>query len=224
LKTWVVQDSFPLPLAELWKRNLSLAEDIRNQSGLNREEINIANIIFADLTRRVNSIGEIIVFGTGKIAELIARYRPEDTKLHFISHKNRARAQLLAQGAEGTVESISDLSRLLLTADALLSATSSPHYVLYERHFSGLMNKRRRPVYIYDLAIPRDIEPEVRYSEGIILQDLNDLGPIINRDNLSRTKDIRFAEYLADEAVRREFDGQYYQDRDAPQQVGNPAG
>lgn len=226
LKAWSVQGLLPQPLSELLEQILPLAEDIRRQAGLNRGEINIVNIVLEDLKKRigVKSAMEIIVVGTGKIAQLIALYRPKNIRLHFVSHKRRLQAQLLAERAGGEIREISDLPNLLLTVDSLISATSSPHFVISEKHFLMRSSKRQRPIYLYDLAIPRDIEPQVSHLPGVFLQNLNDLGPVFEQNNQLRQSEISLAKYLATEIInsyKDGLDGANYPSGHAPQQAGN---
>jgi len=226
LKTWSVAEFFPLELSKLLNQVLSLAEGIRRQTGLEQTEINIANIVFGDLVKRIGikEKTQIIIIGTGKIAQLIADNRPENAQLHFISHRNFSKAQLLARQSQGVVKTFPELPYLLLTADVLISATSSPHFVIYEKHFLKRNSERQQPIYLYDLAIPRDIEPRVGDLPGIFLQNLNDLGPVFEQDNQRRQSEISLARYLATEIInsyKDGLDGANYPDGHAAQSAGN---
>jgi len=229
LKAWPVLGLLPQPLSELLEQILPLAENIRRQTGLDQTEINIANIVFGDLVKRIgiNEKMQIIIIGTGKIAQLIADNRPESAQLHFISHRNLSKARLLARQSQGTVETFSDLPDLLLTVDSLISATSSPHFVVNEEHFLKQNGKRQRPVYLYDLAIPRDIEPKVGQLPGIFLQNLNDVASVFEQDNQRRQSKISLAEYLVTEKInsyKDGLDGANYPSGYAPQSIGVKAG
>jgi glutamyl-tRNA reductase len=226
LKVWSVQEYLPPALSELLKQVLPLAEDIRRQAGLNRETINVANIVFGDLVNRmgIKPSMEIIVVGTGKIAQLVVLYRPDNARLHFISHKRYLKAQLLAKRASGTVHGITDLPDLLSAADALISATSSPHYVIHEKHFLNVQVKRKQPVYLYDLAVPRDIDPSIGSFGNVFLQNINDLSALFVQENQLRKPELNLAEYLVRETVDKYKDGwnvQGYSRGHAAQQIGH---
>jgi len=194
LDNWHRQEYLPFTLDELWERVLSLAKDIRTQSGLNEDRDNIAGVVYADLSKRLKSTQtlEIIVIGTGKIAELLAKYHQPRTRLNFVAHKNYQKAKELARIAQGEAFLLKDLSGLLSEADVLISATSSPHYVLKREDFYNASH----PFYIYDLALPRDIEPAVRDLPGIFLRNLDDLTEAIHQFNQRNQEKIHFASRL----------------------------
>lgn len=199
LDNWHRQGHLPFALDELWGNVLSLAKDIRVKSGLNEEGNNIAGVVYADLCKRLDSGGplKIIVIGTGKIAGLLARYRQPRIRLNFVAHKNYEKAKELSRIAQGEVFLLKDLSGLLSKTDVLISATSSPHYVLKKRDFLNV----RPPFYIYDLALPRDVEPTVGELPGIFLQNLNDLTGAIQQFNQGNQENIYLASRLVEEAI-----------------------
>lgn len=199
LDNWQRQEYLPFALDELWGKVLSLAKDIRSQSGLNEEENNIARVLYDDLNNYFKSAQtvEIIVVGTGKIAELLARYRQPRMHLNFVAHKNYQKAIDLARIAQGKVFLLKDLSGLVSRADVLISATSSPHYVLKRGDFF----RAPHPFYIYDLALPRDTEPSVRDLPGIFLSNLDDLTRVIRQFNQGNQEKIQLASRLIAEAI-----------------------
>lgn len=204
LKSWRQQETFPSALAGLWDEVISLSEGIRQRSGLNLEADNIANIVFHDLNKRISPGVAIraIVMGTGKIAELIAKYRPSRVSLDFVAHKNYLKAESLARESSGRAFLIKDLPRIINDADVLISATSSPHTLLYKADFASLGGNRERALYVYDLALPRDVEPGVRDIPFVSLQDLSDLSIVIAEYNKRNTEKINLASYLVRESVR----------------------
>ncbi|MFH0913343.1 MAG: hypothetical protein V1884_03575 [Candidatus Omnitrophota bacterium] len=199
LDHWHRHGYLPFALDGLWGNALSLARDIRAQSGLNDDGNNIAGVVYADLSKRFKSVQtfEIIVVGTGKIAGLLARYRQGRIRLNFVAHKNYEKAKELAGIAQGRVFLLKDLPELLLKTDALISATSSPHYVLKRKDFLNM----RHPFYIYDLALPRDVEPAVRELPGIFLQNLDDLTEAIHQFNQGNQENIHFTNRLVAAAI-----------------------
>ncbi|MDP2922494.1 MAG: hypothetical protein Q8O30_02075 [Candidatus Omnitrophota bacterium] len=204
IDSWRKHDTFPSAFKNLWDKAYIEGINIRAQAGLNNSQHNIANIVFDDLKNNFHPAANlgIIMLGTGKIAELIAAYRPENIPITFISHKHRLRAKKLMYYSQDRVIDFNDLARNLLKADVLISATSSPHFILRQKSVSQIASRRARPIYIYDLAIPRDIEPEVAYLENIVLKNLDDLSPTFETYNLKIRKKLEKAEYLIEEAVK----------------------
>jgi glutamyl-tRNA reductase len=170
---------------------------------LKATEHNIAALLFDAIRESITAseILEIVVIGTGKIAELFAAYRPKRVRLRFAAHKNFLKAKELATLAAGEAISFRELPAALLRADVLISATSSPHFILSQENLLQIAAGRPRPIYIYDLAIPRDIEPQDRWLENIVLKNLDDLSPVFQAHNLKIQEKLEKAQYFIEEAV-----------------------
>ena len=192
LSSWIKQDSFPYVLKKIWEEVLTRAQEVRVKSGLKGVKNNIATLIFKDLGKQK----EIVVVGTGKIAQVFSENKPQGVNLHFVACKKHKRARQLARQSGGRAILFDDLRDVFLLADAVVSATKSPHYVLKKRHFSGIAPKPKGPLYLYDLAVPRDIEPDIADIPGIFLQNLDDLGRIFKQHNSSLSESIKKAELL----------------------------
>ena len=155
---------------------------------------------------------EIVIIGTGKIAELFARHRPSKAHITFVAHKNYQKAETLAKYSGGETLPLQDLPRIITKAAAVISATSSPHYILKKEHFNNYPVRRERPLYVYDLAIPRDAEPEIGAIAGVLLQNLDDLGHIFSRYNEFRRERVELASRLIEDvlgASREVIHGKY---------------
>lgn len=206
LNNWSSQPGIPDSLEQLLCEVLALAQDIRLRSGLCRMESNIAVLALDDLRRKVGGgrALKVIVVGTGKIARVFAAIKSEGVILYFTSRKNHLRAKELAVSARGYALTIEDLPSALSDADALICATSSPHYILEHVDFRGATLLRREPLYIYDLASPRDINPEVGRINNIVLKNMDSLSLAFQaHDNKIRTN-LDLAEYLVGETIREQ--------------------
>lgn len=203
LKLWVGRPDFPVGLGGFWEYVLSLSGFIRRASGLDKDIPNIAEIIFSDAEKFISRQrpAKIIVAGTGKIARLLASRRPLSWQIQFAAHKNFSKAAYLAKESKGEVFPFKDLPQLLVDADILISATASPHYILGKRDFKQLPESRKHPLFIYDLALPRDIEPAVSENPRVFLQNLNDLARGFQRFNRANAGRLRAAADLIEEAL-----------------------
>jgi len=119
------------------------------------------------------------------IAELFARYKPQGARLYFAAHKNILKARELAGQSQGHALALKDLPELLLKADVLVSATSSPHRIFSKDYFSRIAALRERELHIYDLALPRAVDPEAKNIDGIVLNNIDDLSGIFEKHNRS---------------------------------------
>jgi glutamyl-tRNA reductase len=196
-------NKIPAGLAGIWHRAYSDAILIRRESGLNGQD-NIATLILEDMKKNLAGGNElkIAVAGTGKIAGLLAKHRPLNARLIFAAHKNKLSADNLAQSANGKSVFLNELTGVLAEADFLVSATASPHFILKAEGLKAIAALRKQPLYIYDLAIPRDIEPAASGIKGIILKNLDDLSFVFKEHNDRIKNKLSLAEYLVVEKVK----------------------
>ena len=187
LNSWLDQENFPEQLKRVWIEVLVEAENIRKESALYKKEANIAELVAKDLIKRLGLKKrlKLVVVGTGKIAQLFAKVSLAKVELYFASRKKHQRARQLAKLSGGEAILLKDLDSFLLDADALVSATSSPHYVISKRLLREVGSKKKNIFYVYDLAVPRDIEPTAKNIGRIFLQNLNDLESVFIKHNKS---------------------------------------
>lgn len=193
LGAWAGQDNFPSELAGLVHDALLAAHDVRMKNGLDKPDSNIAVFVYKKISAetRPDKLLNIVVVGTGKIAELFAAYKPHGVRLFFAAHKNISKAEDLAREAQGKALFLKELPEYLKSADVLISATASPHRVFDKNYFLKIAALRGQELYIYDLALPRDIAPSVKDIDGIILKNIDEV--FVNADIKSRHKAESFS-------------------------------
>lgn len=203
LSSWIAKDSFPEALGNLWKNILLQASTIRAKTGLNEYKTDISSLVLQDIERQLKDrYKQVVVIGTGKIAQLFAREPREGINFYFVSRKKHSRARQLARSVKGRAVLLENLPSLLLSADVLISATASPHYLVERYHLSEVINKRDKVLYIYDLAVPRDIEPAVGSLRGIILQNLDDLGTLFKEHNQILDHLVEKTSFFIEEVIK----------------------
>lgn len=206
LELWRKQDFFPLWLNELVEKAIFESREIRRASSLARSKANLATLVLDDIAKRVEhgNVFTLLILGTGKIAELFSLFPSKQARFYFAAHKNFMKAKLLAERAQAEAISLKDIGNILLSLDAVVSATSSPHFLLRAKDIAGLFPRRNKPLYLYDLAIPRDIEPETARLPQVFLKNLEDLAPLFEEYNAGMRENLALAEYLCNEAVKAE--------------------
>ena len=206
ISAWQERVSLPVPLADLWRQALRIAHKIRYQAGLHGGMSTIAGVVFDDM-RRQGLAGRhmnIIVVGTGMVAELIARHFGRYARVHFVARKNKKRARQLAKITGGDVIDREQLKDTCFQADVVISATSSPHYVVAARHLNRAAERQKQPLLVYDLSLPRDVDPQVAKIEGVILKNLDDLNDAFCAHNQRRAGQLRKAASLVEDYVEIE--------------------
>ena len=191
------------PLLGLWEDVYQEAEGIRRDTGLCQDDYNIASFLYKDIGRHISCRRpmRIVVIGTGKIACALAKNKPVQAQLYFAAHKNKERAGELAQYSQGVAVSFDGLIPVIREADILISATASPHLILTREKLAHCTLGRDRPLYVYDLAVPRDIDPLAGEINGLVLKDLGGLSSLFREHNAEIKQKLSAAEYLVEERV-----------------------
>ena len=204
LKVWLKNERFPKSLFEFWSKVIETADEIRQKSGLSSNSINIAKLFFEDLSslNLSNANLEVAVVGTGKVARLLVEEKPRNISFSFISHKNRLRAEVLANQVNAKVVSFNQLKDVISNSDVLVGATSSPHIILKSGDIPESVLQRDKPLYIYDLGFPMNVAKELGDRKNIILRNLDDL--VLSRKNSNNyfQSNLNLAKYLIEEASK----------------------
>lgn len=205
LERWLNRDNFPILLKNMWVRIIKIAREIRADSGLDKNTVDIAKLILDDIKRNIVSKEniEIMVIGTGKIAALIAEKQLQSVHLTFAARKELSKAKKLADFSGGEALLREEIPSRLVTVDAVISATSSPHHVLNMCDFNAAMKIRRRPLYIYDVAVPRDVASDIYTIPFVRIKTLGDLTSKYYQKNINLLRRLDLAEKLVEDSVFR---------------------
>ncbi len=160
--------------------------------------VELARKIFSNLTDK-----KILLVGAGKTAELAAFHFQENgvSNIHIIN-RTFGRADELAKKLNGTAHPMEEMADVMLDTDIVISATSSKAYVVNTDFIKPISKKRHhRPIFLIDLAVPRDIDPAIDKIDGVFLYNLDDLHEIVKTNLDKRKKEIPKAAKIIDEFV-----------------------
>jgi len=178
----------------LFQSSFAAAKDIRTHTGITRGRISVGSVavelaekIFGSLKGR-----HIMVIGAGETSERTARsLRGRGADSVFVANRTFERAEKLAAELEGKAIHWDHWVEEALNVDIMLSSTSAPHYVLSRDRLEELMSLRNyRPLFLIDLAVPRDFEPSINLIDDVYLYDIDDLQSIANRHLHNREAEI----------------------------------
>jgi glutamyl-tRNA reductase len=145
----------------------------------------------------------VLLVGAGDTAELAARHFMErEVESIFIANRTESKARDLAGSLGGRAVGLDELGAVLETVDIVISATSSTEHVI-TRDMMGAACKTRRykPVFLIDLAVPRDIDPGIHKLDGVYLYNMDDLDHVVNANLDKRKQEIPKALKIVDEYV-----------------------
>lgn len=178
-------------LNEVFKEALTVAKRAHSETMINDNAVSVsyaavelANKIFGQLKDK-----HILILGAGKMGELTATHlKSHGVRKITVMNRTYEKAQELAARFSGSAKTLDALDAELAQADILISSTGSKDYVITEQRARAAIKSRKgKPLFIVDIAVPRDIEPIINDIEGVFLYDIDDLEDIV-QTNLEERK------------------------------------
>jgi glutamyl-tRNA reductase len=159
----------------------------------------LAEQVFGDLTGR-----SVLVVGAGAAGELaIKSLVARGAVIAFVANRTASRAEELTQRFGGQPLSLDAVPRSLEQVDVVLSSTSGPGWTLTRRDVEQSPARKGRPLFLIDLAVPRDLDPEIHDLDGCYLYDIDDLEAVVAETLAGRRREAERAETIvAAEAER----------------------
>jgi glutamyl-tRNA reductase len=194
-------------LNKLFQAAFSAAKRVRSQTRIGENAVSIASAIVS-LARRVYSdlsAHTALMVGAGDMNALAARhFMSAGVKRMVIANRTLSRAQSLAAELKAHAAGLDDLDRELAQADIVISCTASLVPLITKSAVEvAIRARRRRPIFMVDLAVPRDIEPAVADLEDVYLFSIDDLQQLIDENRQQREVAAGGARLLIDEEVAR---------------------
>ena len=192
-------------LHPMFQRAIATAREVLNTTGLGEGRRSIASIA-VDYARQVFeefSDKTVLSIGAGKMSSLVLQHFAElRVRKLIVCNREITKAQTLAERFGGIAQSIDDLPQLLAEADIIVSSTSSPVPIITRQRFEAAMKKRRwKPVFMVDIALPRDIEPAVGAMDNVYLYNIDDLQQVAAATDCSRRDSVELARNLVHRRV-----------------------
>jgi len=192
-------------LGRLFRQAFSVAKQVRTETAIGQNPVSVAYAavhmaqrIFADLSEST-----ALLIGAGETIDLVAKHLAGAGIKHIIvANRTLARAQSLAKEFHAEAILLEDIPQFLHKADIVISSTASPLPVLGKGATEKALKKRRhQPIFMVDIAVPRDIEPEVAELSDVYLYTVDDLKDIISENVRYRETAAQQAEGLVDLGV-----------------------
>jgi glutamyl-tRNA reductase len=188
-------------------RAFRTAKKVRNETGIAEGAISIswvavqlARRIFADMSKCT-----VLLLGAGEMAELAAVHLAEQgASSVVVANRTPSRAEALATKRGWDWAPMDDLPGLLADADIVIGSTGSRLPVIVPSVVRAVLKKRHyRPLFLIDIAVPRDVDPAVAQLDGVYLYNVDDMEEIAERNRQKRVEEAHHAEEMvADEAKK----------------------
>jgi glutamyl-tRNA reductase len=192
-------------LNPLFQRALAAAKQVMHETALTEGRLSVASVA-VDYARGIfDHFGDktVLCIGAGKMAQLVLRhFRELQPGALLVCNRDAQKAAALAGEFGGRDVPFERLEDHLVAADIVLTSTGAQHPIITRPQFEGLRKRRRyRPLFIIDIAVPRDVEAAVGNIEGVYLYNLDDLQDVVSRTQSQRKDVIASAYTIVDKHV-----------------------
>lgn len=189
-------------LNRLFQQTFSVAKQVRTDTAIGASAVSVAYAAVSLAKKIFQNLAEkhVLLIGAGETIDLVARHlREQGVTRILVANRTAERAELLAREIGGEAISLAEMPERLAEADIVISSTASQLPILGKGAVeSALKHRRHRPMFMVDLAVPRDIEPEVSGLADVYLYTVDDLHEAIQENMQSRLDAAVEAEKIID--------------------------
>ena len=193
------------PLERLFQNTFAVAKRVRSDTRIGASTVSVAFTAVRLAERVFTQLADacILLIGAGETIELTARHLTDaNVRRLIVANRTLDNAQALAGRFGGYAIALGDLEKHLAEADIVISSTASRDPILTRRMVSdALVARRRRPMFLVDLAVPRDIEADVAGLADVFLYTIDDLREVIDENLRSRQQAALEAEAMIELSV-----------------------
>jgi glutamyl-tRNA reductase len=190
----------------LLTRAFNVAKRVRSETDIGQSAVSVsfaavelARDIFGSLNGK-----RVLVVGAGKMSESAARHlRRNGVSEILVTNRTRARAEAMAEEFQGKVIDYENFLSSLPDIDIVIASSGAPHYILTKEQMKTVIGRRKnRPMFLIDIAVPRNIEPQVNELDNVFLYDIDDLERVVET-NVKGRLDVAVQ---AEDIIREEVD------------------
>jgi len=191
----------------LLTRAFAVAKKVRNETQVANSSVSVASVavelaekIFGTLQGKA-----VYLVGAGKMCELAARHLiAHGASKIYVGNRTYERAAALAHKFNGEAIPFERLYETVWKADIVISSTGAPHTIFRKEHGEKFLSQRRnKPMFFIDIAVPRDVDPRLNDLDGIFVYDVDDLQQVVQSHLGDRRREADRAEMLVEDEVSK---------------------
>jgi glutamyl-tRNA reductase len=188
-------------------RAFGAAKRVRSETGVGESAVSVSYAA-VELAREIFATLEgknVMIVGAGKMSELAARHLHRSGASNiFVTNRTPARAREVAHLFHGRIVEYDKFLESLPGMDIVIASSGAPFYILRADQMRRVIEARRnQPMFLIDIAVPRNIEPAVNGIDNVFLYDIDDLQKVVDANVGERKKRAELAEKIVDEEVER---------------------
>ena len=194
-------------LDQLLTRAFAVAKRVRTETAVGSSAVSVASVAVELAKKIFGSLAgkHVYLVGAGKMTELAARHLlAHGAASIFVANRTYDRAIGLAQKFNGQAIEFSRLYETCDRADIVITSTGAPHAIFRREHGELFLSRRKnRPMFFIDIAVPRDVDPEMNKVDGIFVYDIDDLQQAVASHVADRRKEAEHADTIINDEVAR---------------------
>lgn len=191
----------------LLTRAFAVAKRVRTETAVGSSSVSVASAAVELAGRIFGSLEgkQVCLVGAGKMSELAARHlMARGAGPVFVANRTQERARNLARRFGGRAIGFDELYQHCEQADIVITSTGAPVAIFRREHGERFLNRRKnRPMFFIDIAVPRDVDPEMNKLDGIFVYDIDDLQEAVTSHVAGRQKEAEHAESIIAQEVER---------------------
>ncbi|NUO07928.1 MAG: glutamyl-tRNA reductase [Candidatus Brocadia sp.] len=189
-----VEETTGKVMNQLFQQALNVAKIVHTRTSIGKRKVSISSVavefaekIFQDFTGKI-----VLVVGAGEMCELLLKHLYEEgARTIVVANRTFERALEIANTFQGQAIKYELLGEYLAKADIIISSTSAPHYVIHvDQVKEAIRHRRGNPMFLIDIAVPRDIEPDIANIDNVYLYNIDDLQSVVNQNIDERTREV----------------------------------
>jgi glutamyl-tRNA reductase len=191
----------------LLTRAFAVAKRVRSETAVGSSAVSVASVAVELAKKIFGSLQgkHVYLVGAGKMSELAARHlQAHGAASIFVANRTYERAQQLAAKFNGEAIQFSELYNTCDRADIVITSSGAPLAIFRREHGELFLSRRKnRPMFFIDIAVPRDVDPEMNKLDGIFVYDIDDLQQAVSVHVTDRKKEAERAEEIISGEVER---------------------
>ncbi|MDP9269260.1 MAG: glutamyl-tRNA reductase [Acidobacteriota bacterium] len=188
-------------------RSFAVAKRVRSETAVGSSAVSVASVA-VELAKRIFGTLEgrsVYLIGAGKMSDLAARHLiAHGAGTIFVANRTFERAEELAKRFNGQAYLFEQLYETVDKADIVITSTGAPFAIFRKEHGKLFLERRKnRPMFFIDIAVPRDVDPEMARLDGIFVYDIDDLQHVVGEHVAGREHEAARAEQIVEEEVSK---------------------
>ena len=192
-------------LNTLFHRAIAVGKRVRTETRIAYNSVSVSSAavdlaieLLGDLTK-----AKVLIVGAGHMGELTARHiYDKGARNIFVANRDPLKAKILAEKCHGQPMHFEDFLHNAASADIIITSTGATHYIITKKALEKILPLREtKPLILIDIAVPRDVAPEVGLMDGVKLYNIDDLEDVVDTNKAMRSIEAATAEKIIDEEV-----------------------